>query len=84
MSNGTTSTTATNVKVYKTSIVPKGETMVPARPAGIVATSMQIEVVHIGVFILVFFCIFGGIWKAAIQKEKDEENRVNSTGLNHK
>jgi hypothetical protein len=84
MSNGTTSTRITNAKVYETSIVPKGETMVPARPQGFVATSGQIEVLHIGVFILVFFCIFGGIWKAAIQSEKDEENRASSTGLNHK
>lgn len=84
MSNATTSTTATNVKVYKTSIVPKGEAMVPVRPSGFVASSVQIEVLHIAVFILVFFCIFGGIWKAAVKNEKDEENRVNSTGLNHK
>ncbi len=73
-----------NVKVYETSIVPKGEVMVPARNHEMVATSLQIEIVHILVFFIILFAIFAGLWKAAVKAEKDEENRANSTGLNHK
>lgn len=77
-------TTTTNAKVYETSIVPKGEKMVPARKHEMVATSMQIEVVHILVFFIILFGIFAGLWKAAVKAEKEEENKANSSGLNHK
>jgi hypothetical protein len=79
MSNETT-----NVKVYETSIVPKGEVMVPARTHEMVATSLQIEVVHILVFFIILFAIFAGLWKSAVLAEKEEESKANATGLNHK
>ncbi|ATH08420.1 hypothetical protein BIY24_10805 [Halobacteriovorax marinus] len=77
-------TATKNVKVYETSIVPKGEEMVPARKHEMIASSIQIEVVHVLVFFIVLFGIFGGLWKSAVKAEKEEENKANSTGLNHK
>lgn len=77
-------TTTKNVKVYETSIVPKGEKMVPARSHEMIASSLQIEVIHIIMFFIILFGIFAGLWKSAVQAEKEEENRANSTGLNHK
>lgn len=72
------------VKVYKTSIVPKGEQMVPVRKDQMVASSMQIEVVHIGMFLFVLFAMFAGIWKSASKAERDAENAAGASGLNHK
>ncbi|OUR99829.1 hypothetical protein A9Q84_02030 [Halobacteriovorax marinus] len=81
--SSTIKSTTKNIKVYETSIVPKGEELAPVRPSGYVATSMQIEVLHVIVFVFLFFAIFGGIWKLATQNEKKEETEVNATGLNH-
>jgi hypothetical protein len=75
---------STTNKVYKTSIVPQGETLVPARKDQMTATSMQIEVVHVAIFVFVLYAMFIGIWKAAAKTEKDAENKAAASGLNHK
>ncbi len=75
---------SSTAKQYKTSIVPQGEEMVPARKNETIASSMQIEVLHIGIFIFILYCMFAGIWKAAAKAEKDEDNKASSAGLNHK
>ncbi|MDD0853587.1 hypothetical protein HBN50_10780 [Halobacteriovorax sp. GB3] len=67
------SETATKtVKVYPTSIVPKGEKLEPVRTAKYTASSLQVEVFHIGCFVVIFAFIFAGIWKAALRAEKAE------------
>lgn len=55
-------------KVYKTSIVPDGGRIEPLRDHKTIASSFQIEVLHIAVFVGVLFFIFGGLWKAATKK----------------
>jgi hypothetical protein len=71
-------------KVYKTSIVPQGEEMVPARKNETIATSMQIEVIHVAIFVFVLYAMFAGIWKSASKEERDAENKASASGLNHK
>ena len=71
-------------KVYKTSIVPQGEELVPARKNETTATSLQIEVVHVAIFVFVLWCMFAGIWKQASKEERDAENKAGASGLNHK
>lgn len=62
------------VKVYKTSIIPEGGRMEPLRDHKMIATSLQVEVVHIIVFLAVISFIFGGLWKAA--KNADVEAKT--------
>ncbi|WP_127713988.1 hypothetical protein [Halobacteriovorax sp. HLS] len=71
-------------KIYKTSIVPENGHLVLARKNETIATSLQIEIVHIAIFALVLFCMFIGIWKAAGKAERDAENKASASGLNHK
>lgn len=60
------------VKVYKTSIIPEGGRMEPLRDHKMIATSLQVEVVHIIVFLAVISFIFGGLWKAATASAKKQ------------
>ncbi|EQC44019.1 hypothetical protein [Bacteriovorax sp. Seq25_V] len=70
------------VKVYQTSIVPKGEALEPVRPSKNVASSMTIEVFHIACFLGVFAFIFAGIWKKAVAMDRaakaEATNKVNA------
>ena len=54
--------------IHKTSIIPAGGHIEPIRSHKTIATSGQIELLHIAVFITVLFSIFGGLWKAASKK----------------
>jgi len=58
------------IKVYETSIVPPGGRIEPIRSHKTIASSTQIEVLHIAVFVGVLFFIFGGLWKAAKATKK--------------
>ena len=58
------------IKVYETSIVPPGGRIEPIRSHKTIASSTQIEVLHIAVFVAVLFFIFGGLWKAAKATKK--------------
>jgi hypothetical protein len=78
------SSMSNTAKQYKTSIVPQGEEMVPARKNETIASSLQIEVLHIGIFVFILYAMFAGIWKAAAKQERDEENKAGASGLNHK
>lgn len=62
-----------NVKVYETSIIPKGEMIEPVRTAKYVAPSLTIEVLHIATFFVIFAFIFAGIWKSAVALERREK-----------
>jgi hypothetical protein len=64
-------------KVFKTSIVPAGESLEPVRTAKLTANSLTIEVFHVACFLVVFSFIFAGLWKRAVRAEKEE--RVSST-----
>ena len=58
------------IKVYETSIVAPGNKMEPVREAKLQATTMQIEVLHFAIFMCVIGFLFGGMWRAAVRREK--------------
>lgn len=58
-----------NVKVYETSIIPKGEKIEPLRPTKMLASNTSIEVVHIIITLGVLVFLFASSWKKAVAKE---------------
>ena len=61
-----------NVKVFKSSIVPAGETIEPLRSSKAI-DSLTIELFHIACFLVIFSFLFAGLWRRAVKMEKREK-----------
>lgn len=64
-----------DIYVYPTSILPDGATLEPLREAKIVASSLQIEVVHIVCFLFILALILGTSWYAIIKTSHEKKTQ---------